>query len=312
MTDNRKQTLRDLFNAEARRATQDHSKLHNGLLIVDSAHNQSSYGGTIETLDPATSKRRADDAAFLEKLSFGAEHSFCHKRMGFNLIVMAPHVTVTNAMFGLPQHQETLFVLDHEIGHLVVEGGFYGGRDFTREACADTYALLRAGQRWGDMAPFLRANRFKRAFDLIFKGRMSHYTLPATAALAQMAPALDLAAMTPHDVAALASKLMTDNTPAGTDLAAMVLAFSSVKEAYSGDDVNIDEAARLLARMAQSDTLPPLGQFTARLVLRELLTGEMLVHGKPVKLEGPRWARIAEWLERTEPRTPPFAAPPQQ
>lgn len=312
MTQARKQTLRDLFNAEARRATQDHPKLHNGLLIVDSAHNQSSYGGTIDTLDPAASKRRADDAAFLEKLSFGAEHSFCHKRMGFNLIVMAPHVTVTNAMFGLPQHQETLFVLDHEIGHLVVEGGFYGGRDFTREACADTYALLRAGQRWGDMAPFLRANRFKRSFDLIFKGRMSHYTLPATAALAQMAPALDLAAMSPHDVAALAQKLMENNTPAGIDLAQMVVDFGSVKAAYDGNDDNIDEAARLLARMAQAETLPPLGQLTARLVLRELLAGEMLVHGKPVKLEGERWARVSEWLTRTEPRTQPLAPPFQK
>ncbi len=312
MTDTRKQTLRDLFNAEARRATRDHARLHNGLLIVDSAHDQSVYAGTTPELDIALSKRRADDAAFLEKLSFGSDHSFCSKRLGFNLIVMAPHVTLANAMFGLPQHQETLFVLDHEIGHLVVEGGYFSGRDFMREACADTYALLRAGQRWGDMAPFLRANRFKRAFDLVFKGRMSHYTLPATAALAQMAPALDLAAMSPHDVAALAQTLMENNTPAGVDLAQMVIDFGSVKAAYDGNDDNIDEAARLLARMAQGDTLSPLGQLTARLALRELLSGEMLVHGKPVKLEGTRWAQVADWLARTEARAVPFAPSPEQ
>lgn len=303
MTSARKQTLRDLFNAEAIRATQDHLRLHNGLIIVDSAHEQSVYAGTIAELDPAASPRRAQDMAFLEKISFGAEHSYCNKRQGFNLIVMAPHVTVTNAMFGLPQHQEVLFVLDHEIGHLVVEGGFFSTRDFMREACADTYALLRAAQRFGDMTPFLRNNRFKRAFDMAFKGRMSHYTMPATAALAALAPTLDVQAMTPHDVAELSQRLMLENTPKGTDLAEMVLAFGSVKAAYDGNDDNIDEAARLLARLVQSDTLSPLAQKTGRLVLTELLSGDMLVHGKPVKLHGAHWERVAEWLERTTPRT---------
>ena len=302
MTSARKQTLRDLFNAEAVRATQDHLRLHNGLIIVDSAHEQSVYAGIIPELDPAVSPRRAQDAAFVEQLGFGADHSYCNKRHGFNIIVMAPHVTVTNAMFGLPQHQEVLFVLDHEIGHLVVEGGFYSGRDFTREACADTYALLRAAQRWGDMTPFLRANRFKRAFDMAFKGRMSHFTLPATAALAQLAPTLDVQAMKPLEVAELSQRLMLENTPKGTDLAEMVLAFGSVKAAYDGNDDNIEEAARLLARLAQSQTLSPLAQSTARLVLSELLTGDMLVHGKPVKLHGAHWGRVAEWLDRTTPR----------
>ena len=306
MTAARKQVLRDLFNAEAIRATQDHLRLHNGLLIVDSAHEQSVYAGIVPELDPAVSPRRAQDVAFLEKITFGADHSFCNKNQGFNVIVMAPHVTVTNGMFGLPQHQEVLFVLDHEIGHLVVEGGFNGGRDFMREACADTYALLRAGQRWGDMAPFLRANRFKRAFDIAFKGRMSHYTLPATAALEKLAPTLDLPSMKPLDVAALSQRLMLENTPNGVDLAEIVIAFGSVKAAYDGNDANIDEAARLLARLVQAETLSPLAQLTGRLVLTELLSGEMVVHGKPVKLEGERWQRVAEWLERT---TPPKTSP---
>lgn len=306
MTARRKKSLRDLFNAEAQRATRDHLRLHNGLLIVDSAHKQSVYAGAIPELDPATSPRRAEDVAFLEKISFGADHSFCHKRNGFNLIVMAPHVTVTNAMFGLPQHQEVLFVLDHEIGHLVVEGGFYSARDFMREACADTYALMRASQRWGDMAPFLRANRFKRAFDMAFKGRMSHFTLPATAALADLAPTLDLPSMKPLEVAALAQRLMLENTPKGVDLAEAVLALNSVKAVYDGNDDNIEEAARLLARLAESGTLPPLAQMTAHLVLRELLSGDMLVHGKPVTLQGTRWNRVSDWLARSTPA----AAPP--
>lgn len=307
MTSARKQTLRELFNAEAIRATHDHLRLHNGLIIVDSAHEQSVYAGTIAELDPAVSPRRAQDAAFVEQLTFGADHSYCNKRHGFNIIVMAPHVTVTNAMFGLPQHQEVLFVLDHEIGHLVVEGGFYSGRDFTREACADTYALLRAAQRFGDMTPFLRANRFKRAFDMTFKGRMSHYTLPATSALAALAPTLDVQAMKPLEVAELSQRLMLENTPKGTDLAEMVLAFGSVKAAYDGNDDNIDEAARLLARIVQAETLPPQAQLTARLVLSELLTGDMLVHGKPVKLHGDRWDHVAQWLDRTAPRHSPPA-----
>lgn len=312
MTADRKTSLRDIFNAEAQRAVDSFTCLQRGLIIVDAAHAQASYAEKSLFPDIAPSEQRAKDIDFITKFTAGEKHSFCNISWGYHLIVMADHVTLERAMFGLPQHQELLFTLDHEIGHLVVPGGFHGGRSFTKEACADIYALLRAEQRWGDMAPMLRANRFKRAFDTVFKARTTHYTLPATAALATLRTDLDIKSMAPDELTTLANRLMTENTPDGIALAEMTLALTSVKNVYDDNDDNIEDAARLLARMAQSGTLPPLAQTTARLVLGELLSGDMLVHGKPVKLDGSRWQQVSEWLARSETAPATTPSPPRR
>lgn len=286
----RKETLRDLFNTEAIRAVDTFKCLQGGLIIVDAAHAQASYAGKPSAFDTTTPDRREKEIDFITKITAGEKHSFCNIRWGYNLIVMAPHVTVKRGMFGLPQHQEVMFVLDHEIGHLVVPGGFMGGRAFTKEACADTYALLRAEQRWGDMTPFLRANRFKRAFDATFKGRMTHFTLPATAALDAMRANLDIKNMSPADITALANTVMKDNTPDGVALAEIQLALMPVKAAYADSDANLPAAIKVLKGIIAEGKLSPLGMETVELTLNELARGDLLVHGKAISKTAQRAA----------------------
>ena len=147
-----------------------------------------------------------------------------------------------------------------------------------------TYALLRAEQRWGDMTPFLRANRFKRAFDMTFKGRATHFTLPATSALDAMRKDLDIKSMSAEDITTLANTLMKDTMPEslGLALAEVQLALMPVKQAYADDDANLPAAIAVLKDIVAQGKLTPLAQQAARLTLDELARGELLVHGKPI------------------------------
>lgn len=306
--DKQAQRLSALFNAEAEKALDGHKCLRNGLMIIDPAHATTAFAIRANAQDKRSAEDHQKNIAWLSRFFAKTDHSACNISQGYNIIVMAPHVTQRQDMFGLPGLKETIFVLDHEIGHLVVDGGFFGMRPNPKENCADAFALLRACQRFGTLAPFLRANRFKRAFDAVFKGRMSHYTLPMSAALANLSPAA-IKALDPEKTAELAGKIARDNTLPPLELANLGYAFKPVCGLYDGNDDNIERAALQLAVLLQNPALDRMAFATGKLVLDELLAGQLPVHGKKIELRDPRWPQIKQTLDRLAGIAPKAAAP---
>lgn len=291
------QRLSALFNAEAERALDGHACLRNGLVIIDPAHGATAFAIRPNPRDTRTPEDHRKNIDWLARFFARSDHSACNISQGYNIIVMAPHVTQRCDMFGLPGLKETIFVLDHEIGHLVVDGGFFGLRPNPKENCADAFALLRACQRFGDMRPFLRANRFKRAFDAVFKGRLSHYTLPMSAELAKL-PKREITALTPEQTADFAAKIARSHTLSPLDLANIGYAFKPLCAIYDGNDANLERAALQLAEMLQKPDIDQRAFETGKLVIDELLTGQMKVHGQTIRLTDPAWAQIKPALDR--------------
>lgn len=290
-------SLRDVFNAEAARAAADYPVLAGRLLIIDVAGEYS-----VAHIAPEALKMEPGVAAELQKLIerrwAKTAHSCCHINNGIRTIVMAPHVTAESAMYGLPQRQETLFILDHEIGHLVVKDGYEGIHTNFKENAADAFALIRYAQRFGRLEQVIEASQFKRIFDFAFKGRWSHYTVPMTDALLRLQDSIDLAALNPAQTAELAHRLATRHAINSIQLRELQNAFSISAAVYKDDDANIEKAAFAMVRqMARRDAHPLFFDSGLRLITA-LHEGKMKVHGKDVTLRDARWPRIIAKFNR--------------
>lgn len=106
-----------------------------------------------------------------------------------------------------PAWMDKLSILDHEIGHLLVPGGYDDDTTAAHEECAaDAYALLRHVQRFGDTTDIFMQLRYSGAYSLM-AGVRENYTVPVVDAIEREGRTADLTQLSLDDTIALAARL---------------------------------------------------------------------------------------------------------
>ncbi len=197
--------LREIFNDFARDAVRDYPAITGRFAILNLATHE--HHGEIDLQKSGF----ADEAAFAaylgdytQKYKASATSRAMRKSakgllfIGFN---------GASAVMRDPE-RDVMKTLDHELGHLLVEGAIGGKTDDAgtnfRECAADVFAALRDMQRNGTESGLLERLAWHRAVKLARKGDGSHFTTFALQKLDEVKDRIDFSRLTPQQTTQLA------------------------------------------------------------------------------------------------------------
>lgn len=132
-----------------------------------------------------------------------------------------------------------LYILDHEIGHHVVKGGW---GIHLRECEADAYAALRHIQRFGNNDTFFEYTN--KAYVVVLGSSSAHYSEDVLQNVRQVATEMDLTKLTPQETTELAAQIAGAHRMDGTRLAKLEMAFAPAVRVYRkeiGDKVAVTD-----------------------------------------------------------------------
>lgn len=201
-----------------------------------------------------------------------------------------------------------LGVVDHELGHLVVNGALETeGPDgeIYAETAADLFSALRQMQRGGNHPAGIRTLAFTRAYDLINRGNadaQAHFTSFALLELADMAKTTDLSKLEPMLAAGMAEMLARQYAVTAKESASLAKSFEGYAETSAS--LGLDAALKTVAAKALDAEAPEAQRKLAKFFLGFHLEGKILVQGAPVQLQGAFWDDVRERLDRDAPKAP--------
>ncbi len=294
---NGKQSLREIFNHEVQKATEDFPQLKGRFLFINLPD-----ADTVISVDPSRVNLRHGELQHIaDSIAATAEKagsSLATKIPNTGLSVMAYTPLPFKMFTGRDQSDvmESMAVFDHELGHLVVEGAFFSKDSCYRETAADTFAVLRHIQRYGDESRAIEKAGWRRAFDFVMSGDRGHFTTLAIDELAQLKDKLDIKAMTPDQTIKLAQRLSLEHTPHFDATDTISAAFRPVRQAMQQSE-NIETALKVLADIAlASDNAYYTFKIGAR-VLAPFLNGEVQNgNGEKMLLKGDYWDDVREQM----------------
>ena len=191
---------------------------------------------------------------------------------------------------GASNDEENLFVLDHEIGHMVCRNG--GPAYFNlRECAADAYATIRHIQRLG-LSDTVRTIADARAVELVFRtDNGDHFTSPVTEAILADAEKMDFTALDAKQTAELANRYALAYVMNAFDHADAVAAFRPLRGKLP--ELAADGAAPLcaLADIVLETNSPTIFRWGAK-ALRALLDGKILCDGIRIQPQGSEWEDV--------------------
>lgn len=134
----------------------------------------------------------------------------------FNVIAFN-HAT-TSLLSGKAAHSmvdmQACWLLDHEIGHIVVKGGFETGPTVRDEASADAYAMIRHIQRFGTDTGFLEWASWQRANDAVYGLNFRRMTSNVIDQIIEDSKNIDFKKLSPQQTAEMARKYADSALPA--------------------------------------------------------------------------------------------------
>lgn len=130
------------------------------------------------------------------------------------------------------KEMNALHTFDHEIGHLVVKGGFpdFKSERHLAECAADAYALLRHVQRFGLQSGFFEY--YNRAGKVVLGLSPIHYTSIVNEKVKQIAEGRDISRLSLRETAELAGQIALVYVLHPRQLDKIADAFISVAELY--------------------------------------------------------------------------------
>lgn len=124
--------------------------------------------------------------------------------------------------------EEMLFIFDHEFAHAHIPAAQSDNR-FLAETAADSYALIRHIQRFGQGSALAREVVGFRAHDTAFRAQgILNFSCPALEYILKNPKKIDYAALTPAQTSALAADIALGLLPEEKTLRALHQAFSPV------------------------------------------------------------------------------------
>lgn len=137
---------------------------------------------------------------------------------------------------GFTQEMWATFVLDHELGHHVVDGGQPTHTVSVQhaESAADAFGLLRHIQRYGADTAFARDYAATRARWLALIGDTGHYTVPAIERVLQVAQERDVTKLSLRETTMLAAEIAADTRMSPHTLHRLSDAFAPALQEFQG------------------------------------------------------------------------------
>lgn len=283
-------SLSDVFNQFAR-DTIAHFPEAKGRLLIHDTNESTTYGR--ERLARQSRRSQASVDAFLKKRTQDKNrqtYAETDNRLRL-LFIMYDEPVNENEIGALPKKAEKdiLFVLDHELAHLVVKDPPLAGeneqyKSSIREAVADAYALIRHYQRFGTGTECVDryVSPFARADGLIFGGDATHFTAFTLQAISAARNALNIHELDEESTARIARNFALRHTPQPETIAKLAEKFRPVKKAWERDR---DAGLRMLIEV----TLDPSNDAdifrTGETWLRAFLHGVVFKDGKTPALD---------------------------
>ncbi|HCS22175.1 MAG TPA: hypothetical protein DIW20_00375 [Rhodospirillaceae bacterium] len=189
-------------------------------------------------------------------------------------------------------------IMDHELGHMLVEGGYYYGNRFSlteiihAETGADIYAGLRHISRFAGSFMDIETLSWQRTKDLLEVGAVSHFTSFGLDKLAALAEENDLSGIKAHQAVQLATRIASEASPHEKTVQGIAQTFT----AFSEEDFKRLGAERALRPIAEKILSGELGYFSGRVAdkyMAPYLMEQVIMNGKePVLLNGPYWDSV--------------------
>lgn len=284
-------SLSEVFNREVRKAMRDFPELDGKFILVDT-ENGRVHGAIDPTVAHIRSRRELDGLiSGVASESKKAGSSFAMKIDEANLDVMA-YTPLPFKLFTGPKdaaEMEAMAVFDHELGHLVVRGGYHSEDPCFRECAADSFAVLRHLQRYGEKSEAIDRAGWRRAFDFVMSGDAGHFTTLAIDEIAKHKNNLDIAAMTPEQTAKLAMRIALEHTPHPDVTNAVAVSFAPVRDMMRQSG-NLEKGMALLADIALANESAYYTFKIASRVLKPFLEGK--VQAENADFSGEKWNDI--------------------
>ncbi|MBU6474685.1 MAG: hypothetical protein KGQ70_01855 [Alphaproteobacteria bacterium] len=302
-------SLSDVFNQFAR-DTIAHFPEAKGRLLIHDTNESTTYGR--ERLARQSRRSQASVDAFLKKRTQDKNrqtYAETDNRLRL-LFIMYDEPVNENEIGALPKKAEKdiLFVLDHELAHLVVKDPPLAGeneqyKSSIREAVADAYALIRHYQRYGTKSAHKSAivDPWARAGALTLNGDTVHFSTLMLEEILKRRDVIDFASLDPQQTAELARRFAVAYTPPASVVNSIFKKLKPVQMIYD-DEPDANKWLKALARIALDPKNDPYTFRICKKILDGYLDGRTDMDGRSFSTQGVYWDDVRARLKEAEER----------
>ncbi len=286
--------LRDIFNAAVGEAHAAFPGLK-GKFAVLNLPDMTIHGSMTEEGTQLGSKKEIEDFVTLAAANSKKLNSSIAKRQAEARVIVYNPTAHSERLFttqAQPKEMAVYAEFDHELGHLLIADALKNAtlsESLYSEAAADTYAVIRNIQRFGDKAAGASVVSWQRAVSFIERGSQSHFTSFTLDEFAKVQEKIDFKALTPDESLHLARRFALEHTPHESLMRSLMTAFQPYRDALKANPADRVDALKVLAEIALGDDT---GYYTFKLgakMLEPYLKGNVTIGGQRLKLEGPYW-----------------------
>jgi hypothetical protein len=292
---NEKLPLREIFNREVKKAVEDFPHLNGRFIFVNAVDGEAH---AFVDRDMVSDRDLDDITAEMTHNAKKAGSAFATKLGRYHELDVMAYTPLPFRMFtgkDDPAERELMATFDHELGHLVVPGGYYSKDGCFRETAADAFAVLRQAQRYGEAESAINKAGWRRAFDFVLSGDAGHFTTLSIDEMKPLLDKLDVKAMTPDQTVKLAQRFALAHTPHADVTNKVAQSFESVRQTMR-ETGNMKETLRVLAEISlASETAYYTFKIGSR-VLKSFLAGEVKNgrDGTVFELKGDYWDGVRQ------------------
>jgi hypothetical protein len=303
------QTLDDIIAGFCDRTTRDFPLTKGHLLVLNARDN--TLHGHVDPQEAGFADER-EMAVFVAKenkrIAQGDNACICYypeKNLGivyFNGPFNMPFVDAASPTSA----RNACFVLEHELGHMIVPNGMRLGTPSETdkifgENAADAYAMLRHIQRFGGAKEAIGNLSFNRAHSMLEHGDGGHFTGFTLKEIEKLADIIDFEKIDGEGMALLAWRIAQEHAPQGPVVKSLSKTFGSAMQSmHRGHDIE-----HTLGKIAEEVIGKEAGYYTTRfanILLTPYLKDEIAYKGAPVKLRGAYWDNVREQLGKAAKR----------
>lgn len=278
------------YEAEVRDFYQSYPDYKDKLFFFDGSAEKLVYPAT------DTARQKAEDillsnpdvrAALRRTQKRGLSRACNYPDAGYRCIMMstAKRRHSLPSIFGSKDRRarEMIYVLDHEIGHSICEGGI--GEPRNRAECiADTFAVVRQLQRFGNKTPGLETLLSVRAIELVFRDDDgNHFTAPVLEKVLEQRDRIDFGMLSPEETVDMTTRLVRQHRPPQERIKQLSEHFSAFKKRFpelaSGAKGIVHDLVNTVL-----ETQDPMAFHWGHRALNAFMDGKVYCRGKKVLL----------------------------
>ncbi len=245
-------------------------------------------------------KELMDYMAELKAIYSPHETSVAHFDGKRNLAILVYNGPLHMQMFADPIRdplKNIVGIMDHEFGHITVEGAYYYSNRHSAteilyaEAAADVYAGIRHISRFGGTGDDIRQLSWQRAKYMIEHGDNLHFTALSLDRLADLVDGYDLSKVTPYQAVDLSARTASETAPHSATI-------NNASRFLPPVDQNVmkgqgyEAALKPLADKIIKGNMDYMASKIADKYLSPFLMEEVQYKGKPVLLDGAYWDKV--------------------